>query len=138
LGFGTTSDKVFNSISGYDMGVDYHWMPKRITYQVGANATNKYISGANLNAINAGIGKSLITKEFLICLVGGPGLMWGKNFEENRIDGISFVRVGLSVNAELIVKLIKNFGIGTEFYLNMNEVQNSSGFRVVIHLNNDK
>ncbi|MEO8088629.1 MAG: hypothetical protein ABI763_17555 [Bacteroidota bacterium] len=138
LGFGISSDKVFNSIAGVNLGVDYHWLPKRITYQAGFTGTGKLFSGATLYVLNVGIGKTLITRPFLISLIAGPGLMWGKNFEVENIDGKRFVKAGLTINAEIILKPIKNLGIGCELYSNLNAVQNASGIRIIIHLNNEK
>jgi hypothetical protein len=65
FGIGVSSDKVFNSIAAANFGVDYHWLPKRITYQTGFSGTSKIGGGASLCVLNAGIGKSITTKSFL-------------------------------------------------------------------------
>jgi hypothetical protein len=138
LGLGTSSDKIFNSIQGFNFGVNYNWMPGRITYQAGFNSTSKLNSGDALAVLNAGVGKSLMNKTYLISLVAGPGLMWGKDFDEEINKENRFLTAGLSVNAQIIFKLIKNLGMGLELYTNLNPVQNASGIRISIQLNNDR
>jgi hypothetical protein len=64
--------------------------------------------------------------------LAGPGLMWGSHEDDK------FVKPGISINAELIIKLFKGLGLGIEFYSNLNTIQNSTGARIIIHLSNEK
>jgi len=138
LGLGTSTDKVFKSIEGINISIDYHWMPKKITYQAGFNSTRKLNYGSSLNVLNAGIGKSVMNKTFLLCFIAGPGLMFGRNIHEENLEEEKFMTVGLTSKFEMIFKVIKNFGIGLELYTNVNSVQNTTGALIAIHLNNDR
>jgi hypothetical protein len=64
--------------------------------------------------------------------------MWGKKYGNDNTHATHFVRMGLVANAEIIIKLMKNLGIGFELYTNVNEIEKASGLRFAIHLNNDK
>ena len=138
IGLGNSTDQIFNSLDGINLSVDYHWMPKRITYQAGLNVTSEILDGPTLNVLNAGIGKSLIFKRFLFSGLAGPAIMWGKNYDVASNQEMQFVKPGLTISVEVIIKVIKNLGLGLEFYTNLNEVQNAAGVRLVLHLNNDK
>ena len=133
FGLGNSTENLFNSLEGFNISINYHWKPKRITYLAGASATTELLNYDNtLYVVNGGIGKSISKRRYLLSLVAGPGLMWGRN------DDNSFVKPGISINAEIVVKVIKGMGLGLEIYSNLNSLQSSTGARVVIHLNNDK
>jgi len=133
LGFGNSTDNLFNSIAGLNVALNYHWKPKRITFLAGGSATSELLNYENtLYVINGGIGKTINSRSYNLSLLAGPGIMWGNH------EGDNFVKPGLSINAELIIKLIKGLGLGLEFYSNLNAIQNSTGARIIIHLNNEK
>lgn len=133
LGAGNSTDAIFNSLDGVTIGLNYHWRPKRITYLAGASHSGLLLSeSTNLEVINGGIGKSIIKRRYLLSLVAGPAIMWGKVREDK------FVKPGLSINGGIILKLIRGLGLGIELYSNINSSINATGARVVIHLNNDK
>lgn len=137
IGLGVWYDKNISSTDGLNLGVDYHWLPKRITYQVGFSLSSTLISGTTLNVIHAGIGKTIYKKYFLIGFIAGPGLMWGKQYDSD-LDGENYIKAGLNINAQLLAKPFKNFGIGCVLFTNINATQNATGIRFVIHLNNEK
>lgn len=133
LGVGNSTKNIFNSIDGLNIALNYHWKPKRITFLAGASATSELFNYENtLYVLNGGIGKSINNRRCNLSLLAGPGIMWGNQLGDN------FVKPGLSINAELIIKLIKGLGLGVEFYSNLNAIQNSTGARIIIHLNNEK
>jgi hypothetical protein len=139
IGFGISSGKIKNSIDGYNIGVNYHWLHKRITYQAGLSGSSTLFPGASLYALNAGIGKTLVTKPVLLSLVAGPGITWGQ-YQDTDNNNISdhYVMPGIAITAEVIVRPVKNFGVGCEIYTNFTSEINSSGIRFVLHLNTSK
>ena len=92
LGAGISTSDLFNSIPGLNLGFNYHWKPKRITYLIGASYTQEPISGPSLGVINGGIGKSLLKKHYRLSFLAGPGIMWGME------DNDRFVKPGLALN----------------------------------------
>ena len=138
FGFGMSPENDINDIEGMNLGVNYNWMKSGITYQAGLSGTSKIISGASQYVLNAGIGKSYVSRHLLIGFIAGPGLMWGKTDEVNNdLEETRFVKPGLAINAGIIFRPVKNFGIGCEFNSQWNTEQITSGLRFVIHLNNN-
>lgn len=132
FGLGISSQKYFHGIGGLNAAGSFNFMPKIIDYQVGFNTTfSPFGSSSGLNVLNLSVGPCRSSKYYLVGVVLGPALMWGRDREENN-----FAQPGLSICCQLIPR-VKNLGLGCELYVNLNNVQNSSGLRIVIHLDNN-
>lgn len=121
-----------------NVGINYNWHPKRFTYQAGYSASATLFGDNTYNYFNVGIGKSLIKRRAIVSLTAGPGLLWGRNNSKENFSNSRYMNLGLQANAGVIVKVVRNFGLGLEFYGRLYRIQSSAGFRVVLHLNNFK
>lgn len=129
LGMGGASSANLNNLNFINLGLSYHWQTKNLTYIAGASHSSKLLSGPEINNINAGIGKSIVKRFYMVAITAGPGLVWSKSINTN---------VSINGQAEAAFTRIKNLGFGVELFTNLNKEINLFGFRIVIHLNDKK
>lgn len=139
IGFGISSNKYLTQgMNDFNFGINYNRLIGKFCYQIGFNG-NIFDQTPYLNCINLNVGYRLFDRFYLLCGSIGPGLMWGHKLPgTNETEGDSFSTIGLSSNIQLIVKPLKDFGIGIELFSNINNINNNVGFRVAIHLSSGK
>ncbi|MBI2269830.1 MAG: hypothetical protein HYU69_05665 [Bacteroidetes bacterium] len=140
IGFGIASNKhLTQGMNDFNLGINYNRLIGKLCYQIGFNG-NIFAQTLYLNCINLNVGYRLFDRFYLLSGFIGPGFMWGnkKITSNSGIEWPSYSSIGLSSNIQVIVKPLKDLGIGTEFFFNINHVQSNIGLRIVIHLSNGK
>jgi hypothetical protein len=133
-GIGISYPRVFNGLIGINLGLDYnHTLINNWYYQIGFNSSGSFLpADSSVNSLNFGIAKAMIDRYYLGAIFLGPAFMWGKNANK------TYTTVGIVANIQLLVKPLKDFGIGIELFSMLNPQVSSTGVRAVLHLSNGK
>jgi hypothetical protein len=129
IGIGTARKDILNGLAGANFSANYNSViQKSNCYQVGLNTTF-FSAYPNLTAYHVGLGKRYANRFLLLAAFFGPAYITGKAREKDR-----FHTIGISSNVHLILKPLKDLGLGIEFYTNLSFIQSTSGVRLVVHL----
>ena len=136
FGIGASSVKIIkNTVGGINFGINYYRSVGNNFYQIGFDETFSVFGGNRIiGNINTGIGKRIFNKYFLGAGFIGPNFVFGKIRDDNK----HFFTIGIASNIQIIFKPIKDFGIGTELFANLNFKVSTIGFRLILHISNAK
>ncbi len=118
----------FNKIGdSFHATLNTNFSVKKTYFQIGFNVTGIFYSVADFNV---SIGQRLSGRFYHIAAFIGPSLVFSK-----MGDG-EFTTIGLSYNLQLVLKPLKQIGVGIGLYSNLNVNQNAFGIRGIIHFSN--
>lgn len=139
IGLGVSSNSYLTQgANDFNLGINYNRLLGKFCYQIGFNG-NAFSQAPYLNCINLNIGYRLFDRYYLVSGFVGPGFMWGhKRPDPNETEGHSYSAIGLSSNIQLIIKPLKDLGIGIELFSNINNTNSNVGFRIVFHMSSGK
>lgn len=109
-------------------------------YQVGYHVSSDAVAGYTVRAVNASVGHSWVGRWSRVAGFVGPALSWGYDVHSATPgDGNArFTTVGAVANAQIIFTPVKELGIGTTFWGNLNSERSVGGVGVVLVFEGNK
>jgi hypothetical protein len=131
-GAGWQQNLTYKRNLGFSGGLDYNFHVKQHYFQLGTNITGEKFGFYNNYQLHLGYGKRFEDKDLHVAAFAGVSYSSGRG----KVDSIyvrAYSQPGLYVQAEVVLKIAYDVGIGASLFADWNAEQAMTGFRFIVY-----